>query len=136
MDVQPTLDELYRRWIFDVWYGDFDAAEEVFSADFVGHWPGRDVYGPSGVVEQVAWSRDHFVDIVNTVDVGPVVSGDFVCAHWSFRARTRVDIADPIQPVDSPVLLQGSDIMRAEDGVFVEYWTLSGQLDFGTTVAT
>lgn len=123
-----TLDQLYRRWIFDIWYGEFAAAAEVFSPDFVGHWPGRDVHGAAGVVEQVAWSRDHFTDIVNTIDVGPLVSGDFVCAHWSFRGRTRSDVADPIEPVDTELTLQGSDIMRAEDGVFVEYWTLSTSL--------
>ncbi len=39
---------LYHRWINELWAG-HRIAEELVSADFVGHWPTHDVHGPQGL---------------------------------------------------------------------------------------
>ena len=40
-----TAKAMYERWINELWAGKPVAAELV-SADFVGHWPNREVNGP------------------------------------------------------------------------------------------
>ena len=39
-----TAEAMYERWINELWAGKPVAAELV-SADFVGHWPNREVNG-------------------------------------------------------------------------------------------
>jgi predicted ester cyclase len=120
--------ELYRRWLFGVWCGDLAATKEIFSPDFVGHWPGQDVHGPDGVAEQVGMSLRMFSDIRNTLDVGPIVEGDTVAALWTFHGTYMGGIPGATVPAGAPVAFSGSDVMRAENGRFVEYWTVSDAL--------
>jgi hypothetical protein len=35
----------YRRWLLELWHGSYAVAEEIIAADFVGHWPDREVVG-------------------------------------------------------------------------------------------
>lgn len=128
------LGDLYRRWLFDVWLGDFAAAEEIFAADFVGHWPGFDAHGPEGAVEQVKKSREMFDDIANTLDVGPIVDGDLVAARWTFNGAYRQGVPGATVPPGTGIAFTGQDIFRAENGRFAEYWVVSDALGLMTAL--
>ena len=72
---------LYRRWINELWAGEPVAAELV-SADFVGHWPNRDVHGPDELQVMVDETRTMLTDLRFEVEVEPFVGRDLVAARW------------------------------------------------------
>lgn len=124
------LGKLYRRWLFDVWYGDLALIPELFAPEFVGHWPSQEVRGPDGVATQIEMSRQFFSDIENSLDVGPIEGAETVAAHWTFSGTYRGGIPSATAEPGTRVSFRGSDIMRVRDGRFVEYWTVSDTLAF------
>ncbi|MFI6584574.1 ester cyclase [Embleya sp. NPDC050493] len=119
---------LYRTWLFDLWEGDFRLAEEILAPDAVGHWPAFDVHGPEGFVEQVRRSHTYFGSIKNTLDLGPLVSGDMVSARWTFHGEYRGGIPGTTVPAGTKTSFVGHDIFRVADGRFAEYWVVSDGL--------
>lgn len=119
---------LYRRWLFEVWYGDYSGVGGIFTPGFVGHWPSMDVHGPQGVVEQIERSRHFFDDIENTLDVGPVIDGDLIAARWTFHGSYREGISGATAAPGTRIGFSGQDIFRAEGGRFAEYWVVSDGL--------
>jgi hypothetical protein len=109
-----TAQELYGRWINELWAGRPIAAE-IVSADFVGHWPGRDVHGPDELQRIVEQTRNMMADLKFAIEIGPMVDGDLVAGRWAGTRRGP----------DGPVSFTGNDILRlAGDGQkFAEYWT-------------
>ncbi|OLR93492.1 ester cyclase [Actinokineospora bangkokensis] len=112
MAATPAHD-LYRRWLADLWNGDASAARDLVSADFVGHWPTREVRGPDELAAVVAKTHGLFDALDFTLEVGPLVEDDLVCARWSGRGYTS----------DGELTFHGNDLLRVRDGRFVEYWT-------------
>jgi ketosteroid isomerase-like protein len=110
--VSTSTHDLYRRWLDELWNGGPDAAERLVTADFVGHWPDRDVTGPDGLAAVVGETHAMFTDLSFTLEVGPVAEGDLVAARWTGRGRTA----------EGPMSFFGNDILRVRDGRFVEYW--------------
>lgn len=105
---------LYRRWIAELWAGQH-VADELVSADFVGHWPTRDVHGAAELQSMVDETRAMFRELEFFVDVDPFADGDMLAARWiATGARER-----------GPVLFAGNDILRVHDGRIVEYWACS-----------
>lgn len=119
---------LYRRWLFDMWGGDLDAAAEIFTPDFVGHWPSVTVHGPQGVADQVRQSHRLFADIKNTLDVGPIVQGDLIAARWTFHGSYREGIPGASAAPGTRISFSGQDIFRVEGDRFAEYWVESDGL--------
>ena len=103
---------LYRRWIEELWAGR-PVADELVSSDFVGHWPDHDVHGPAELQSTVEQTRNMVRDMTFSIEIGPLVDGDYVAGRW--RGRGRSD--------DRGVAFTGNDILRVVDGRFVEYWT-------------
>nr|WP_090341386.1 nuclear transport factor 2 family protein [Mycolicibacterium malmesburyense]CRL71211.1 putative ester cyclase [Mycolicibacterium malmesburyense] len=104
--------ELYGRWIDELWAGDPVAAELV-TDDFVGHWPGRVVRGPSELQEVVGQTHRMLSDLKFVIEVEPFIGGDMLAARWIGTGATE----------DGPKRFTGNDILRIEDGRFAEYWT-------------
>ncbi|WP_067806382.1 ester cyclase [Actinomadura formosensis] len=129
-----TLDALYRRWLFQVWNGDYAVAEEILAPGFTGHWPDLQVHGPAGAIEQVRRSREYFGDVSTTLDVGPVVGDGMVAAGWSFHGSYRGGIAGATAAPGTRVSFSGHDIFRAEGGRFTEYWVVSDALGLMTAL--
>jgi len=110
-----AMTELYRRWLLELWHGSYDAAEEILTEDFVGHWPERDVTGREALVELIRETRAMFESLEFELEVGPVEQGEFVAARWTGVGRTAEG--------ETPLL--GNDILRVADGRFAEYWVAS-----------
>ncbi|MFI6816487.1 ester cyclase [Nonomuraea sp. NPDC050328] len=116
---------LYRRWLLELWQGDFALAKELVTAGFVGHWPHGDVRGPDGLAEALRQGHEPFSDVVVTLDVGPLVDGDLVAARWTFAGKYRGGLPGVAAPVGTPISFSGHDILRAEGDRFAEYWVVS-----------
>lgn len=128
------IETLYRRWLFDLWHGDFAVADEILAPDALGHWPGREVHGPDGFVEQVRQSHAFFDDIRNTLDVGPVVGDGMVAARWTFHGTYREGIPGATAAPGTPIAFTGQDIFRVRDGRLAEYWVVSDALGLMTAL--
>jgi hypothetical protein len=107
-----TEKALYQRWINELWAGK-PVAVEVVSADFVGHWPDRDIHGPAELQAIVDETHMMFSELEFTIEIGPLVDGDLLAARWIGTGATD----------DGPARFTGNDILRFGDGRFVEYWT-------------
>ncbi|KAF4406291.1 hypothetical protein CRI70_21070 [Streptomyces sp. Ru87] len=126
------LEQLYRRWLQDFWGGDFEVAQDILTPGFVGHWPGQDVHGPGGAIEQVEQSHACFSDINTTLDVGPLVDGSLVAARWTFHGSYRGGIPGATAPAGTRIGFTGHDLFRAEGDRFAEYWVVSDVLGMMT----
>ena len=107
-----SAEALYERWINELWAGKPVAAELV-SADFVGHWPNREVNGPDELQAIVDETHQMVSDLMFVVEVAPFVDRDLLAARWIGTGATA----------DGPTRFTGNDILRFADGRFVEYWT-------------
>ena len=109
------MTELYRRWLLELWHGSYDAAEEILTEDFVGHWPEREVEGRDALVELIRETRAMFTSLEFELAVGPIVQDGLVAARWTGVGRTA----------EGEMPLLGHDILRVADGRFAEYWVAS-----------
>ena len=103
---------LYGRWIDELWAG-VPVAAELVTEDFVGHWPGREVRGPSELEAVVAETHTMLSDLKFVIEVEPFVEGDLLAARWIGTGAAK----------DGPKRFTGNDILRIADGRFAEYWT-------------
>ena len=110
-----AMTELYRRWLLELWHGSYDAAEEILTEDFAGHWPEREVTGRDALVELIRETRGMFDALEFELAVGPIADGDLVAARWTGVGRTA----------EGEMPLLGHDILRVADGRFAEYWVAS-----------
>ena len=104
-------EELYGRWIEELWAG-AQVAAELVSEDFVGHWPHRDVHGAVELQKIVDETHATLADLMFVVEIDPFVDGDLVAARW-----VGTGVAS-----DGPKRFIGNDILRFANGRFVEYW--------------
>lgn len=107
-----TPQNLYRRWIDELWAGRPVAADLV-TEDFLGHWPGREVRGPSELEAVVDEAHRMLADLKFVVELDPFVDGDLLAARWIGTGAAE----------DGPKRFTGNDILRIADGRFAEYWT-------------
>ena len=78
--------------------------------------------GPRGIKAMVRDGRAPFSDLTFAVEVGPLVSGDFVVGRWRGEGVYAGGIPGATAPAGTRVAYRGTDILRAEGGRFVEYW--------------
>lgn len=72
--------ELYARWITQLWNGR-PIASEIVTADFVGHWPGREIHGPDALAQIIEQTRKMFSDLSFAIEVGPLSEGELVAGR-------------------------------------------------------
>ncbi|OBB00447.1 polyketide cyclase [Mycobacteriaceae bacterium 1482268.1] len=104
---------LYERWITELWAAGEPVAAEIVTADFVGHWPNREVRGPAELQEIVAETRNMLSELTFAIELGPLVDGDMVAGRWIGTGRSA----------DGRMTFTGNDILRMEGDRFAEYWT-------------
>jgi predicted ester cyclase len=114
----------YSEAMFD---GDTDAVFEVWSPEFVSHVTARvapervgtDVRGE----EQVWWRavKDAFPDMEFRVDL-LIEHDDLVVSNWTVvGTHTGAPFFD-VEPSGEPVEINGTAILRIQDGKIVEHW--------------
>lgn len=114
----------YSEAMFD---GDTDAVYEVWSPDFVSHVTARvapervgtDVRGE----EQVWWRavKAAFPDMEFRVDL-LIEHDDLVVSNWTVvGTHTGAPFFD-VEPSGDPVEINGTAILRIQDGKIVEHW--------------
>jgi ketosteroid isomerase-like protein len=110
-------ERLYRRWLFELWAGDLSVADELVTADFVGHWPHEPakVRGPAALAEVIGESHGYFDKLSFELELGPIVDGDTVAARWTARGTAQGE----------ELTFHGHDLLRVEAGKFAEYWVIS-----------
>jgi predicted ester cyclase len=128
------LKELYRRWLLELWAGDLSVAEQLVTPDFVVHQaradgaPSEEVRGPGALVRMVREGHGPFDGLSFRIEVGPVVEGDLVAARWAGRGRYRGGLPGATASAGTMVSFGGTDLLRARDGRFAEYWVSSDGL--------
>ncbi|REE95940.1 ester cyclase [Thermomonospora umbrina] len=122
----------YRRWLGEVWRGDLDVLPELCTPDFVGHWPDGDVHGIPALAERIGQTFTMFDDVSTSLNLGPIVDGDRVAAHWTFTGAYRGGIPGATAPPGTPISFTGADFMRLTDDRFTEYWVISDTLGLMT----
>jgi predicted SnoaL-like aldol condensation-catalyzing enzyme len=113
--VAGELQDLYRRWLLELWHGQLEVADEIIAEDFRGHWPDQEVEGLGALVELIGEAHSQFARLEFELEVGPIVEGDLMAARWSGVGQTG----------DDSVPIIGHDVMRVRDGRISEYWVVS-----------
>ena len=138
---------LVAQWV-TFWNGDLDLAKSIIAADFALHAtlldgrPDTAISGPAGLASWVAQSHALFSDLRFTLQVGPIMDGDFAVIRWVAVGRYRGGIPGAHAAVGTPLRFTGTDILRIEDGKVKDYWLnadtgdLLMQLKVGATPAT
>jgi predicted ester cyclase len=133
---------LVAQWLA-FWNGDLDLAKSIIAPDFALHAslldgrPDTAIAGPAGLASWVAQSHAFFSDLRFTVQVGPIVDGDFAVVRWVAESRYRGGIPGAYAAIGTPLRFTGTDILRIEGGKVKDYWLnadtgdLLMQLKFG-----
>ena len=123
--VRRSLDEVYTA-------GNLAAADEVFSADFVGYdpsFPGGALHGPEGIKGNVERGHTSFADWRFEIE-DLFCDGDKVTARVVMRGTSKADfLGMPAAGVE--ITVGGITINRVADGKIVErwgYWDTLGML--------
>jgi hypothetical protein len=103
---------VYERWLFGLWHGDYAVAEELIADGFVGHWPDREVQGREELVDLIRSTREMFGSLTFRLELGPF-GEELVAARWAGEG------------VDPDMRLLGHDLLRVVDGRIAEYWVVS-----------
>jgi predicted ester cyclase len=97
--------------------GDFEAAEALYSPQFVDHVNELDFHGHDGIRESVRLYLSVLEDLRIEVE-DQVAEGDRVVSRWTAHGNNR----------GRRIRLQGITISRFADGRIAEDWTISDNL--------
>ncbi|MFZ6732084.1 ester cyclase [Undibacterium sp. Ji42W] len=137
---------LTTQWI-SLWNGDLDLAKSIIAPDFALHAtlldgrPDTAISGPAGLAAWIAQSHALFNNLRFTVQVGPIVDGDFAVLRWEATGNYGGGIPGTGAAAGTPLKFTGTDILRIENGKVKDYWlhadtaSLLTQLKFGQTPA-
>jgi len=113
---------LMRRQFEEIWNRhDLDLIDELYAAEYVGHYyPYPDIRGPQMVRQIAIMLRTGFPDSRYTIEdlIGEV---DKVVARYTFRGTHSGDY-QRFPPTGKTVEMTGTVISQIADGKFVEEW--------------
>lgn len=128
---------LVTHWIA-LWNGEYAIAEEIISennrvhAAMLDGGDGSAAGGVSGMVGFVSQGRSLASDLTFSVEVGPIVDGDYVVVRWVATGTYEGGMPGAGAPAGTVVTFHGTDILRVADGQIVEYWLNGDTLDLMT----
>ncbi len=103
--------------------GNVDAAEEIYTPDYVGHEPTfGDSHGVEGAKQFAADFRQAFPDLQTTIE-DMVAEGDKVVTRFSARGTHQGETEYLGPPTGNSFEVTGITIERFSDGKIVEDWT-------------
>ncbi len=104
--------------------GDLDVADEIFSANYVGHDPTlpEDMHGPEAFKQFVALYRSAFPDLHITID-DQFAEGDKVVTRFTSRGTHLGDFVG-LAPTGKQSTTEGMSIDWMVDGKSEESWTI------------
>jgi steroid delta-isomerase-like uncharacterized protein len=118
-----AIKDLVRRYSDDFWgRGDAEAADELFTEDFVDHNPAspEQTGGREGQKQVLALFRSAFPDLrVTTEEI--IVEDDKAALRWTARGTHEGELMG-IPATGKQITLTGIDILRIADGRLAERW--------------
>jgi len=111
-----AMDELFNK-------GNLQAADELYSSNFVSHEPTEmfgDVRGPQAVKEMVSTFRSAFPDM-RTEFEEIIAEGDKVAVRWNATGTHQGELMG-VAPTNRPIHLTGITILRIANNKIQESW--------------
>jgi len=107
--------------IFEIWnQGTLNIVEEVFSNDFIGHYPHTQMEGIEGIKGMVQFIRGAFSDWQEVIkDI--IIADEKVVVRFSCKGTHTGYFLD-IAPTGNEVNVDEISIFRIKDGKVVEQW--------------
>jgi predicted ester cyclase len=117
--------QIARRWYDEVFAGGkLEAADEIFSSDFISHDPGPTgagwPSGPEGPKAIVKLWRGAFPDASFTLE-DQIVDGDVVVTRWTARGTHQGELLG-MAPSGAQVQTTGIEIFRIQEDKVAEHW--------------
>ena len=114
-----------KRNFDEVWnQGNLAAADEIFSPDYVRHWPdGRDVFGPEATKQAVKAFHAAYPDMQFTIQ-DLIAEGDRVATRYTFRGTQRGEFMG-VAATNELQTSSGMIIYRLVEGRIVEDWIVT-----------
>ena len=110
------LEELYNQG------GNLDAAEEIYTPDFVGHEPAvGDFRGVEGAKQYAATMRLAFPDLSCIVE-DQLAEGDKVVTRWSAHGTHQGETEDLGPATGNRMQITGISVEKFADGKVAESW--------------
>jgi predicted ester cyclase len=98
-----------------------DAIDDFIAPEFTSHAIPPDApKGSARSKEFLAMLFQAFPDLHSNEDI-LMGDGDKVAIHWTMRATHKGDLFG-VKATDKPIVVSGMDILRVENGKFVEHW--------------
>ncbi|HZC06553.1 MAG TPA: ester cyclase [Ktedonobacterales bacterium] len=121
-----TNEQMFRRLYEEAFnQGDLLVVDELVSPDFVEHQRGARS-GPDGPKGLIRMLRSWFPDLTLTIE-DIVISGDQVWGRLTARG-THLGVVMGKPPTGASIQIDIIDILRIEDGKFVEHWGVADTL--------
>jgi len=118
---------ILARYSDAMFAGDEGAVFEYWSPDFMSHVTRRvnpDAVGTDVRGQELEWwseGRSAFPDMVFSVDL-LIEQGDLIVSNWTVRGTHTGTAFYDLAPSGQPVEINGTAILRMEDGKVVEHW--------------
>ncbi len=114
-----------KRNFDEVWnQGNLVAADEIFSPDYVRHWPdGRDVFGSEATKQAVKAFHAAYPDMQFTIQ-DLIAEGDRVATRYTFRGTQRGEFMG-VAATNELQTSSGMIIYRLVEGRIVEDWIVT-----------
>jgi steroid delta-isomerase-like uncharacterized protein len=100
--------------------GNLNAADEIFSSDFVGHMPTGDMHGPTSMKQFATSLRTGFPDLRSTVE-DQIAEGDRVMTRFRARGTHQGGFMD-VPASGNQIDISGIIVSRFANGKIVEQW--------------
>lgn len=123
----PTDQKQIARQVFEEVFNqaDFELAQRLITDDFVAHaFP--ELRGPEGVQTIVTGFRNGFPDVEWTIET-LFGEGAYVAVRWTARGTHDGEFRGH-EPTESNVEIPGTTILRLENGMVAEGWTVFDEL--------
>ena len=111
--VEQVVDEIWN-------FGDLTLVDEIYAANFVGHWPDRELIGVEAVKEQVQGLHSASVNLRFVIE-DRIAEGDRVLTRFLQHCSRRPDM-NGFAPKDEHETREGMSVVRFERGKIVEQW--------------